>query len=148
MGEAMISQVDNTLQVVEEDVEYFFDQAAPLLQKALKYADGELTVWDIKRLIGKGLMQLWLGVQQGEVETVMVTEIADYPAKRIVRVVALAGRISPYLHVFEMIKEWAVVNGAVELEAWCRPAMSRLLRRYGFSKRHEIVRCDLRRYWQ
>lgn len=144
----MISQLEGTVQIVGEDTEYFFDQAAPLIAKALKYADGELTVWDVKKLVQEGLMQLWIGYDGDEAETVMVTEISLFPAKKVVRVVALAGRIAPYLHVWELVKEWAVMNGAVEIEAWCRPAMTRLLRRYGFTKRYEVVRCDLRRYLQ
>ena len=138
----------NSKQVVGGEVDDVFEQAVPLLRKALKHANGELTEYHIYRFVQAGLMQLWVGYERGEVAAVMVTEIADYPLKRVVRVLALAGKTAPFEDTFERIKLWAAENGAVELEAYCRPAVTRLIRRWGFFKLRDQVCLDLRRKLQ
>lgn len=144
----MISRLEGAIQVVGEDVRDFFPQVLPFLERALRHANGELTLSDVLELAEKGIMQLWICYAGDKVETVMTTEISDFPSRRVVRVVTLAGRIAPYLHIWKLLQEWALMHGAEEIEAWCRPAMTRLLRRYGFAKRYEIVRYDLRRKLQ
>lgn len=107
------------------------------IERALVYADGVLGFSDVKKAVEDGVMQLWVGENE---DAVMVTELVDYPAKRVARVVAIAGALRKYKDQFDLFLAWAKMNGACEVEAWCRPAVARLLRRYGFEKRQEIVR--------
>ncbi len=147
---AVYSVVDEqgSLQYVGVEVEEVVASIAPLLKKALKHAKGEIDLWSVLEHIKNEHMQLWIGRVDGEVQIVVVTEIQQYPLKRVVRLVAVAGKVQPFMEMWERIQGWAVMNGAVEIEVWCRPAVTRLLRRLNFKKVHDIVRLDLRRKMQ
>ncbi len=79
-----------------------FHLAQPLLLRAIEYSDGELTIADLIDQLACGNMTLWLvgpGVMTAQtadelaaaVRAAMVTEIGDYPAKRVLQVALLGG---------------------------------------------------------
>lgn len=133
-------------QIVGLDVP--IDDVRDLLEKAIEYIEHEMTLMDMLVAIQREVFQLWLGYQEEQVVSVMVTELVQYPKKKVCRIVALAGSTRQFASTFEVIKSWAAANGAVELEAFCRPAITRLARCYGFFKKRDQIALDLRRYLQ
>lgn len=134
-------------QIVGPEIDFFIEAVSPFLHKALRYSRGEMSVGDALYLVAKGLCQLWIGGE--EVKTVMLTELVDFPQKRVARIIALAGETARYASTFEAIQRWAAANGASELEAYCRPSVARLAKRYGFfrTEREQIV-LSLKGYMQ
>lgn len=135
-------------QIVGPEIDLFIEAVAPLLHKALRYSRGEMSVADVLYLVAEGVCQLWVGGEE-DVKTVMLTELVDFPQKRVARIVALAGETAHYASTFEAIQRWAAANGASELEAYCRPSVVRLAKRYGFfrTEREQIV-LSLKGYMQ
>jgi hypothetical protein len=135
-------------QIVGPEIAFFVEEVSPLLYEALQYSRGEMSVEDALAFVAEGFCQLWIGGDKDK-RIVILTEIADFPQKRVVRIVALAGETAHYISMFEAIKRWAAMNGASELEAYCRPSVARLAKRYGFfrTEREQIV-LSLKGYMQ
>jgi hypothetical protein len=133
-------------QIVGKDVP--IEDVLELLEESARYSNGELTAVDLLDGVFRKVYQLWLGYAGGRVASVMVTELLQYPRKKVCVILAIAGETKRFANTFEVIKQWAAMNGAVELEAYCRPAITRLARRYGFFKKRDQISLDLRRYLQ
>jgi hypothetical protein len=122
-----------------------WEELEPFVLDALHYAKGELSVEDVKKFLLQGYFAAFALAKEGRIQLVMITELCNWPQYSSVRVLAMAGNnfdaAKQFLSAFEA---WVLSKGAVEIEAWCRPEMSRLLRRLGFLKAYEIVRLDLR----
>ena len=78
--------------VNSEDIELVWDEVTPLVEKALSHAEGELIPSDIRKHLDTGDLRLWVALQDRDIIAAMVTEIIQYPRKKIVRVITLAGK--------------------------------------------------------
>ena len=78
--------------VEAEDVDMVWDEVSPLIEKALRHAEGELIPNDIKKHLDASNLRLWVALENRDVIAAMVTEIIQYPRKKIVRVITLAGK--------------------------------------------------------
>lgn len=71
---------------------------------------GRLLARDVLDLVLAGRMQLWVAHEPPEaIRAVCLTEVIDYPRKRVCRIVALFGR---------GFRAWVPMRG--EIEAWAR----------------------------
>lgn len=116
---------------------------AHVLQPVLVAARGEFTIEDLEELCRDGRALAGLVIEDGAPLMAMVWEFRHYPRKTTLNVIALAGRdlervASTFWPTF---MRWAEESGATEIEARTRPAMSRKLRKLGFSPTYEMVRC-------
>lgn len=79
-----------------------FQLAQPLLLRAIEYSDGELDIGDLVDQLARGAMTLWLvgpGVMEARTlddltaatKAAMVTEIGEFPSKRVLQVALLGG---------------------------------------------------------
>ncbi len=122
-----------------------WDELEPLVLEALRYAKGELDIEDVRKFLLQGAFAAFAIAKDGRVQLVAVTELCHWPQYTALRIVALAGEglleASKFLPAFEA---WAMARGAVEIEAWCRPEVSRAIRGFGFVKQYEVLRLDLR----
>ena len=123
-----------------------WDGVASLVRSGLDWSKGDLTALDILRMVGDGRMQLWIFSKE-EIEAVMVTELLEYPQRKVCSIVCFAGR--GMRGVFEEAREyvvnWALANGCEGIEARCRPSMVRMLARLGFNEKYTIVKLALAR---
>ena len=130
-----------------EDIDLVWDDVAPLIKKALQHAEGELIPDDIKKHLDKGDLRLWVALEGKETIAAMVTEIIQYPRKKIVRVITLAGRdMGMWYDFLPMIEGYAIRNGCSSLEAWSRKGMARKLKDWKHS--YDIITKDLKQRMQ
>ena len=133
--------------VNSEDIGLVWDEVAPLIEKALLHAEGELIPEDIKKHLDEGDLRLWVALEGQEILASMVTEIIEYPRKRIVRVITLAGKnMDMWYDFLPMIEGYAVKNGCSSLEAWTRKGMTRKLKDWKHS--YDIITKDLKQRMQ
>ena len=111
-----------------------------LLDQGFRYSDGEQTSGDFVRQLAKGLGNLFVGMKDGELTTVMATEFVQYARKKTLRIVAVAGALRPFEPMLDFVESWAESNGATEIEAACRESMARMVRHYGFREVYRLVR--------
>jgi len=133
--------------VNSEDIGLVWDEVTPLIEKALLHAEGELVPEDIKKHLDEGDLRLWVALKGQEILASMVTEIIEYPRKRIVRVITLAGKdMNMWYDFLPMIEGYAVKNGCSSLEAWTRKGMTRKLKDWKHS--YDIITKDLKQRMQ
>jgi hypothetical protein len=133
--------------VEAEDVDMVWDDVSPLIEKALLHAEGELIPDDIKKHLDTSELRLWVALENKDVIASMVTEIVQYPRKKIVRVITLAGKdMSMWYDFLPMLEGYAIRNGCSSLEAWTRKGMTRKLKDWKHS--YDIITKDLKQRMQ
>lgn len=117
-----------------------FDRVRPELARVVDgAAHGEWTLDDLADLVRRGAAFCGeVDEDDGRVLLVFVWEIVDYPEKRAVNVLALAGRdLGRCCRRFlpAVLEVWKS-QGAQEVTCYTAPAMARLLGRIGFTTRY------------
>ena len=133
--------------VEAEDVDMVWDEVSPLIEKALRHAEGELIPNDIKKHLDSGNLRLWVALEDRDVIAAMVTEIIQYPRKKIVRIITLAGKdMGMWYKFLPMLEGYAIRYGCSSLEAWSRKGMARKLKDWKHS--YDIITKDLKQRMQ
>ena len=131
----------NLFLIKHDDIEDLWFGASPLLQKALNHAEGALSTTDVLRMILNGQMHLWVGFQDNKIFTAIVTEFINYPRHKICRIITTATETGHdldewYPTMLEHVGEFALSEGCVALEAWCRKGLARKL---DWDHEHSVV---------
>jgi hypothetical protein len=119
-----------------------WESVKPLIEEALEYNDGEYTSSDIKKMVEDGDMQLWLFHKEDGLAGCGVTQLIDFPLKRICLIVLLAGRdFSEWERYIGVVENWAVSNGCSSIELRGRKGWERVLK--DWKKINIVMRKDL-----
>lgn len=113
------------------EVERVWGIVSPDIERALRFADGKYQIEDVKDALSRRDMQLWVAAEGGEALSVAVTEIVNYPRKRVCVVMFCGGReFKRWLHHIEEIERWAKGAGCDMVEICGRRGWRRVLPRY------------------
>ena len=127
-------------QVPREDINYVWQQVEPLVIRAL---DDSYTARDVLDGIIRNKFQLFISWENDKVESAVVTEVADYPRKRILRYVLAGGNnLENWLEpIQEKIEEFATNNYCQAIEVAGRKGWLRKLK--GFEQKIYIMSKEL-----
>ena len=101
---------------------------------------GEATFDDLLDAVVKGEVQV---LYQEEPKLIMLTEIVQYPKRRVLRILAVIGKGLVNSDPSEL-EDWARKRDVEEIEGWCQAPQARLFRRLGYETRYTVVRKSLR----
>lgn len=114
--------------VVAADIEHVWPVIAPLLQRAVDKSQGDMSVDDIRDALTKRDMQLWVWTENTEITACLVTQIVDYPRRRVCQMPFIAGRsMKLWLACESMIAAWAKEHDCTQLEGFARKGWLRVL---------------------
>lgn len=103
-------------------------QAAPLIERALGRGRNEYRLEDIEAAIKCRDMQLWAYGVRASISAVAVTEILNYPRRRVCVVVLTGGECKgAWAEAAGKIEEWAKAQGCDEIRAIGRGGWSRAI---------------------
>jgi hypothetical protein len=127
-------------QVPREDINYVWQQVEPLVIRAL---DDSYTARDVLDGIIRNKFQLFISWENDKVESAVVTEVADYPRKRILRYVLAGGdNLDNWLEPIQnKIEEFAINNYCQAIEVAGRKGWLRKLK--GFEQKIYIMSKEL-----
>ena len=127
-------------QVPREDINYVWQQVEPLVIRAL---DDTYTARDVLDGIILNKFQLFISWENKKVESAVVTEVADYPRKRILRYVLAGGdNLDNWLEPIQnKIEEFAINNYCQAIEVAGRKGWLRKLK--GFEQKIYIMSKEL-----
>ena len=127
-------------QVPREDINYVWQQVEPLVIRAL---DDSYTARDVLDSIIRNKFQLFISWENDKVESAVVTEVADYPRKRILRYVLAGGdNLDNWLEPIQnKIEEFATNNYCQAIEVAGRKGWLRKLK--GFEQKIYIMSKEL-----
>ena len=100
-----------------------------MLAKAAVHSEGELEPEDFLEPLSTGEMQLWVAYEDDDnINAAMVTQFIQYPQKKILRIISLAGEDFEEIKSFQgMIEGFAVKYGCTAIELWGRKGWKKLL---------------------
>lgn len=134
MIEVLEKQMPITI-VANKLIPAMFSKIRPLLEKGRKYWSDYYTLLDIKKLLIKGDLQLWVGVEGKEVKLIMLTTLAVYPHSVWLRLLYIGGeRMRDALYYLPTVESWAKTHGAVGTETICRDGWTRLIKNTRLAK--------------
>ena len=101
-----------------------------MIDAALVESAGRLDADDVLALLGEGGMQLWAMVTsdgEPEVVAVLVTEIIDYPRKRVLDLALMGGeRMELWLDALPVLEQWAAQQGIDQVQIHGRRGWARV----------------------
>ena len=103
------------------------DKIRGWIADALAYSGGTHEVEDVLEGIRSGRMQLW-PAKRG----CAVTEIIEFPRKRVLHVFLAAGEMDQILDMLESAKEWGRQQGCTGFTIAGRKGWKRVLAKHGF----------------
>ncbi len=90
-----------------------WNRAETKIKRALKHAGDTHTIDDLKNLISSNKAQLW----QVNERTLIITEIIQYPQKKVLNIFIAAGDLQPLLAAIPDLVEYARQNDCAWLQA-------------------------------
>lgn len=133
----------------KHEIEGVWDLLEPFFQRSIDVSNGRLTMRWLQQGLLLGAIVAFATYRKDKLEMVLAVEMANYPGMDVARIVAIAGKnLKEASRFLDALETWALSQGAVEIEGFCRPAMVRLARHFGWKPQVLIVTKDLRRRLQ
>lgn len=127
-----------------EWVNYTWGKVEHYIADALAHAGGDYTVEQVKVFITQGKWVLLVGLgDDGELHGAATVEFFNRPDDRVAFITAIGGKLVSNVDTFEQLKTYAKSMGATTIEGAVRESVARLAKRYGFSKKYQIVGAKL-----
>lgn len=124
-------------------VDDVWNEIKQLVERACARSFPKFTVDNIKAAVMRRDMQLWVIVEE-KIYAVIVTEIINYPLRRVCRVlIATGSQRERWQHLISEIENWAADHGCVSMDLLARPGWKRILKGYRHS--HDQLEKDLKR---
>lgn len=132
-----------------EQIPLAWEELESFIEKSIEKSFGMMTTRQCYDMLCAGQAAAFATSRDGKLRLVLVVRPVEYASYRVARIIAMAGTGLREAHRFvDALEAWAVALGCVELEGWCRPAVTRFLRRLGWQPKLTLVVRDLRRKLQ
>lgn len=117
--------------IQKHEVDLVWPKVAPILQRAIDRSQKDYELQDIYGLVSTQAMQLWIWYVDGEIEACCVTQIQNYPRRRVCQMPFIAGgKMRDWLSMEAFICEWAKSKGCSQLEGFARDGWLRVLKNW------------------
>lgn len=117
------------LPVMSAQVGHVWGAVEPFVSRAIVRSDGGYASVDVLARLRDQRMQLWTGYADGRLEAAAITEIVVRPRKKVLRIVAMAGRDAPaWIETgMPMLEAFGRESGCKDIEMQGRRGWERLL---------------------
>lgn len=107
----------------------------PHIDRALRHDTGRYSANSIYHALLRRDMQLFVAESEGRIRAVCVTEIRNYPQKRVGTIFLCAGEgVADWLPHLSQIEGWMREKGCKEIDIYGRPGWAKLLPDYQFAR--------------
>jgi hypothetical protein len=103
------------------------DHYRAMIESALEYSGGTHTFEDVKAMIIAGTAQIWPAPRG-----VVVTEIIEYPRKRVLHIFLAAGELDQFFDMAESAEAWGRAQGCVSMTLSGRMGWQRVMHKHGW----------------
>lgn len=133
-----------------DQIQFAWNELEPFIQRSIDAScNGEMLAEQVRELLMKQEAIAFATVRDGKLMMVLVARMVSYATFNSVRILTCAGTgLKDAMKFLDALEAWALTQGAVEIEAFCRPAMYRLARRLGWVQKRIWITRDLRRRLQ
>lgn len=117
-----------------EEAQKYWDEIEPFIMRSVAVSFGTLSLTDVYSGLCNSNYVAIATLRDNLFTAVMVVRRIDYSTYSSLRIVAISGRnLRAAFDWLPDIEQFGGRLGAIEFEAWCRPSMVRLLRRWGWT---------------
>ncbi|MGH9567169.1 MAG: hypothetical protein ACRD4I_14380, partial [Candidatus Angelobacter sp.] len=117
-----------------DEVQKYWEELEPFIMRSVAISAGTLNMQGMFAALCNGDYTAMATLRNDTFTSVLIVEIVEYAEYGALRIVAISGKdLYSALDWLPDVEEFGSRLGAIEFEAWCRPAMVRLLRRWGWS---------------
>jgi len=123
-----------------EAIDSVWDEASPLLQKAIDHSFGEVSIQDVYKNLTEGQSKLII-ITDERLIAAAVIEPVDYPQIRTARISFLGGeRMGDWIPaIIEFITIWSEESGMDGIEVIGREGWVKMLKPLGFKKAYTHI---------
>lgn len=131
--------------VLSNAIDEIWPHVIPLLERALAFDDDKYDVQFIYNALKETSMQLWVVFnRRGELKAFCITRIDIYPKGNRLNIMFAAGMdVYRWVHLTEILLDFATCNNCKKVEIYGRPGWEKLLGPLGFKKIHTVLSVDL-----
>lgn len=127
-----------------EKVDRVWSDARKMLEKALKYAQNRYDADSIYKAVKSREMQLWIICSNKGMQGAVITEIINFPLKKILSISFLAGvDFDKWSHNWSTIRDWATENDCSAVRIFGRAGWEKKLGSLGFKKTSIVLEAEL-----
>lgn len=129
-----------------DELDKYWELAAPLIDKALKRNDYRYKLGNIEAAIKNGAMFLWVAEDTETLSrAAAVTNIIHYPDRSALVILYCGGENHrDWVDCLKYIIDYAKGSGCSEIEIYGRKGWVRALKKYGFKIDSYVMRCKLK----
>ena len=122
-----------------------WDELESVLAPAFEAGEGILSRRDIYNWLMEDHAVAFSTMKDGKITSVLIVMKVRYSEYSVARIVACAGKnLRGAMKFIDALEAWALTQGCVEIEGWCRASVARLVRPLGWKPKLTIVSRDLR----
>lgn len=127
------------LNVPLELVNQVWGRAAPCLERAFEYAQGDYTLDEARVFVISGMWQLVIAEENDDIKGAALIMYFNRPRDRIAFILAMGGRLITGEDTFNQFKGILRANGATYIEGAARDEILRLWAKFGVVKKYNII---------
>lgn len=145
MGEVIVKSNVFLSGIQREELNYVWADVKDYLQQALDKAAGEYDLVDVWRLLDDRKAQLWVLYEEPDVILgACVTEIVEYPRKKVVNLWLAAGTaMDIWFEHMSFLEAWARRNNAQSVRWMGRKGFEKLSAPHGFKTKYIVIEKEL-----
>jgi hypothetical protein len=130
--------------ILSKDVPTVWGRVAPILQRAIDLSQGDYLAKDVYHALKAKDMQLWVWREGQEISTVWITQILNYPQRKVCQLLFVAGSgLRQKLATEETFVQWAKAQGCTQCELGGRDGWLRVLAPRNWFKVWTTMRKDI-----
>ena len=130
--------------VQPKDVLYIWPEISYLINKGLSHSNGEIDAESFFLPIYTGQQYLWVGLEDGKLESVLVCEVMRYQLRTSLFIhvwVTRSGRdYEPWMEHWDSIINFAKINSCDFIEAKVRKGLAKKLK---WTDKHSLVTLEI-----
>lgn len=125
--------------VPTQHLHQLWSQVSGYLDDALKYADGDYSLEQVKVYLSTGQWQLLIVNDEKTIHGAITVSYANYPNDRVAFITAIGGKWISDKESYKNFCDVLKTHGATKIQGAARESVARLWRRLGFKNKHIIV---------
>lgn len=126
-----------------EELQLRFRELEEAIRPAFKCARGELTPQDALVMAMEQKAWVFLGEDNGQILCTLIAEFCQFPQKRVLNILAYAGKAREFYWFLPVIENWAKWNGATAVRGYGQEPQMRLARRHGMKEIYRVYEKEL-----
>lgn len=123
------------------EIDKYWFLVEPLLAPALAYSDGKHSLNSVYEGLKDRLMQLWIVKQGMRIIAACVTQVINYPNKKVLMICFVGGEdFEDWKHLFSELKKFAEHHQCSSIEIYGRSGWKKKIQDLGFEQIHSVYR--------